>query len=141
MTTEGRIRALVREDPNTGCWIWTGSFAGSGYPTISVGGRKQAGHRVAYEAFIGPIPEGLELDHLCSTPTCVNPAHLEPVTHTENVLRGRSFAAVNARKSHCVNGHLYDARNTYRRPNGRRDCRVCINQRVRRYKARQEIAA
>ena len=141
MNVEDRIRAVVRDDPDTRCWLWTGSLSGSGYPVISVGGRHQPGHRVAYEVFVGPIPDGLELDHLCSTPICVNPDHLEPVTHAENVLRGVSFAAENARKTHCVNGHPFDERNTYRRPNGHRDCRPCINDRVRRYKARQEEIA
>lgn len=82
-------------------------------------------HRWAYEHFVGPIADGLVLDHLCRNTSCVNPRHLEPVTQQENVLRGSAPAAINAAKSHCVNGHEFTAENTYLRPNGWRICRIC----------------
>jgi hypothetical protein len=83
-------------------------------------------HRVAYELLVGPIPDGMHLDHLCRTPACVNPAHLEPVTPRVNSLRGVSFSAVNATKETCPAGHPYSADNTYLSPTKRnRLCRTC----------------
>lgn len=79
-------------DEETGCWVWTAAKAPSGHPGFCLGrpeGKRWVqAHRVSYEHFVGPIPEGLELDHLCVNPPCVNPAHLEPVTHAENMRRG-----------------------------------------------------
>ncbi len=106
-----------------GCWEWLASrVAGYGrFRAVSGEAHVQA-HRWAYEALIGPIPDGLEIDHLCRNRGCVNPAHLEPVTARENVRRGIAPAAVNARKTHCPRGHLYD----YTWPSGfRRGCREC----------------
>lgn len=133
-----------------GCWLWTGTTSNSGYATISVGGRLLYAHRVSYEQHVGPIPEGLELDHLCHTRdvecpggidcphrSCVNPAHLEPVTPRTNTLRGTSPAAQQARRTHCVNGHEFTPENTYRppsRPNVRQ-CRACSRARSNRYYA------
>lgn len=70
------------------CWEWTGGRDGNGYGRIRVGGRQQGAHRISYELFVGPVPTGLELDHLCRLRHCVNPGHLEPVTHAENMRRG-----------------------------------------------------
>lgn len=78
-----------------GCWLWTASLTGDGYGRISLGGKfgpMGLAHRVAYELLVGPIPEGLELDHLCRVRRCVNPEHLEPVTHAENVRRAQEAA-------------------------------------------------
>lgn len=87
-------------------------------------------HIWAYEAWIGPVPHGLELDHLCRIPSCCRPDHLEPVTHQVNVLRGTGVAAANAIKTACPAGHEYTADNTYlrKKPNGRtaRRCRTCV---------------
>ena len=82
-----RFWAKVRK--TDGCWLWTGSHNGLGYGTIRSVGRKMYVHRYSYELLVGPIPAGLELDHLCRVPGCVNPDHLEPVTHAENLRRGR----------------------------------------------------
>lgn len=70
-----------------GCWLWTGGYNAAGYGLIAVSGRMLRVHRVAYEFYVGPIPESLELDHLCRNKGCFNPGHLEPVTHKENVRR------------------------------------------------------
>lgn len=77
-------------EPNTGCWLYTNVF-NNGYGQIQINGRDTLAHRTAYEYFKGPIPEGLELDHLCRTKACVNPDHLEPVTRSENVRRGTPY--------------------------------------------------
>ena len=122
------------------CWPWTGTTANDGYGLISLG-RKAEGsrvpHRVAWELTNGPIPdEGLTLDHLCRNHSCCNPVHLEPVTIRENNLRGDGFAAQNARKTHCLQGHPYDEANTYRTRAGSRQCRLCSRLRTARYRAR-----
>jgi hypothetical protein len=109
--------------PDGACLLWPTSSKG-GYGTLSRGGTTLLAHRVAYELLVGPIPEGLTLDHLCRNRACVNPDHLEPVTMRVNVLRGVGFAGKNARKTHCLRGHVYDAENT-RHYGPRRRCRAC----------------
>lgn len=120
-----------------GCWIWTGATI-RGYGEVMTGSRAEGTkrplltHRVTYEHFSGPIPDGLELDHLCRQPLCCNPAHLEPVTHRENMLRGvGTIAAVNAAKTHCPHGHPYSPENTAVWADGQRRCRACRNARHR----------
>jgi hypothetical protein len=113
------------------CWDWTGGKKGTRYGGIVIGDgdpRRAYAHRVVYELVRGPVPEGLELDHLCRRRFCVNPAHLEAVTHTENVRRGEASKVSSARqraKTHCPRGHPYDAANTYIAPRGSRTCRRC----------------
>lgn len=123
------------------CWSWTGWIDGGGYGTMRVGGRTGrtvSVHRIAYELSNGPIPEGLEIDHLCRNRACCNPAHLEAVTHAENNRRSDSPSAVAARVTHCPKGHPYDEANThrYRKPHGGwgRQCRRCNNERRNRYR-------
>ena len=106
------------------CWLWEGTRSPNGYGSIQVG-YTQLAHRVAYELLIGPIPEGLTLDHLCRVRACVNPKHLEPVSVRENILRGVGLAAMNVLKTHCPQGHTYDILNTYFYPDGKRACRTC----------------
>jgi hypothetical protein len=123
------------------CWPWQREINRNGYGRFRVGKppmrRRLMAHRVAYLITFGEIPEGLELDHLCHTRDksctggnsclhrrCANPTHSEPVTGVENSLRGQSFAAVNARKTHCPRGHEYAPENTYRYDGGRH-CRTC----------------
>ena len=109
----------------TGCWEWQGRRkTKEGYGRI-YDGKDIFTHRYSYEYFREEIPEGLKLDHLCRNPPCVNPDHLEPVTTKENILRGIGLAAVNANKTHCVNGHPFDDVNTYQRPTGGRGCKIC----------------
>jgi|GEM_PF-1714746 len=109
------------------CWPWTSTRNDQGYGMFSLPGHQHIyAHRFAYELLVGPIPEGLTLDHLCRVRHCVNPAHLEPVTNRENSLRGESQAAQQARQTHCLRGHPFDEANTYRRPdNDARQCRAC----------------
>jgi hypothetical protein len=113
-----------------GCWEWLGAKNG-GYGRFHLRsqgpGRATAAHRVSYELLVGPIPDGLTLDHLCRNRGCVNPAHLEPVTNKTNILRGESFSADHARRTHCPHGHEYTPENTYWRTGKRtgRECREC----------------
>src|SRR2546421_6548023 len=97
-----RIAELSIPEPNSGCHLWIGhENAPGGYGRLSYRGRLYLAHRLSYESAIGPVPAGLQLDHLCRVRCCVNPAHLEPVTGRENVLRGISPAARAAKATHC----------------------------------------
>lgn len=107
------------------CWLWTGSTKEAGYGQFNAEKRNVRAHRFAYELVVGPIPAGLELDHLCMVTGCVNPAHLEAVTKAENLRRAGGWAGVNARKTKCDNGHPFDEDNTYVDGKGRRSCRAC----------------
>lgn len=141
-----RIRRLSKCDEN-GCWIWQGTIMNSGYGQIGVrvGGGKQrttGAHRVSYETFVGPIPEGLVIDHLCRVRPCVNPNHLDVVTNRENTMRSPiAIGRENALKTHCPHGHPYDDENTYWYRIGRagkgRLCRTCQREHARRYRARR----
>ena len=105
------------------CWLWAEGKNVDRYTQFCLNGKRIHAHRFIYELLIGPIPPELELDHLCRNPACVNPFHLEAVTHRVNVLRGKSPPARNAAKTHCRNGH--PLKDSYVRPNGERLCRVC----------------
>ncbi|MEU3160041.1 HNH endonuclease signature motif containing protein [Streptomyces griseoincarnatus] len=118
-----------------GCWLWSAETDRDGYGRFKVNGVKQAAHHVAYQLLVGPIPSGLQLDHLCRVRNCVQPAHLEPVTNRVNALRGRGPTAVNATKTHCPQGHPYSPENTRERPCVRRMCRTCDRARKRKHGA------
>jgi hypothetical protein len=124
------------------CWICRGRTNGRGYAMITDGGKSLLVHQVMYQRYRGEIPIGLEPDHTCRLTLCVNPDHLEPVTHRENILRGTSPAALNAQKSHCPSGHAYDTENTRHTPGGGRICRACHREdSTRRYHERKKVAA
>ena len=115
-----RIMKHVIQD-SAGCWLWTGHVTPKGYGGIGVEGRMRLAHSVAYEVWVGPVPPGLQLDHLCRVRHCCNPEHLEPVTPWENLRRGNTFM----NKTHCPSGHAYEGANLYVDPGGGRRCRAC----------------
>lgn len=145
-----RITQRIEKQPD-GCWIWPGAKS-NGYGRISwsVGGNRMtwaAVHRVMYETFVGPIPDGLDVDHACHDPAschpkeatdcphraCCNPAHLEAVTRKENLRRGGTIAARRAATTHCPQGHPYDEENTLTDKEGRRSCKACAYEANRAY--------
>lgn len=120
------------------CWLWRGLKI-NGYGQIAGNRKRTYVHRFSYEMAKGPIPNGLQLDHLCRVRHCVNPAHLEAVTAKVNVHRGTGEAGANARKTECHRGHPLSGNNLYVNPDGHRNCRTCNNERaraVRRYHAK-----
>lgn len=112
-------------DFDTGCWVWQRAKTTAGYGTLTLDGKTAYAHRVFYEGYVGDIPSGYVLDHLCRNPGCCNPVHLEPVTHAENMRR--------TRRPTCKRGHPLSGENLYLAPNGERQCRDCnrINGRAR----------
>lgn len=117
--------------PEGDCLVWTGAAFPTGYGRV---GRRESAHRASYERYVGPIPAGLEIDHLCRNTLCIRPDHLEPVTRAEN-MRRRAAA-----HTHCRNGHEYTAENTRVDTSHGwtvRVCRSCNREAVRRYKSRR----
>lgn len=111
------------EKTESGCWLWLGAKMNNGYGQLVVGSVHWAAHRYSYTELIGEIPPGLDLDHLCRNRACTNPAHLEPVTRSENLFRGNT--GKHKRPDICPAGHPYSGDNLYMHPSGRRNCRAC----------------
>lgn len=137
-------RIFVRLD--TGCWEWLGRIMPNGYGMLGIGQRSKGekktvySHRLSYEVFIGPIPDGMDLDHLCRNRCCCNPAHLEPVTRSENSRRGMGavmLGLLNSTKTHCAHGHEYSPANTIYRKGGGRSCRICRKRDKQKYVERK----
>lgn len=119
----------------SGCIEFTGVLDRHGYGRTARDGRTVGAHRAAYELVHGPVAQDLDLDHLCRNRACVNPAHLEPVSRQENLLRGDTIPAAYARRTHCKHGHLYDEANTRVDERGGRRCRACHAASTRRWRA------
>jgi hypothetical protein len=125
-----RFWSKVAPCPMTGCWLWTGSISKGGYAFFGMKDTVCYAHRVSYQSLVGVIPAKFHIDHLCRVRCCVNPAHLEPVTHAENLRRGDN---VQSKKTHCPKGHPYSGDNLIMRkfPDGvvgvNRLCRACIS--------------
>lgn len=145
LTPMERFMRSVEVDPATGCWMWTGASRDGRYGAFSPEGHwasLTSAHIWAYEQTVGPVPEGLELDHFrCSRTMCANPEHVRPVTPRENSLRSNSPAALNRAKTHCIHGHEFTAQNTREMPDGERRCKICEADRQRRYRGRRRLQA
>lgn len=138
---QDRLFTHVSPEPNSGCWLWTGYLGTHGYGTAHDGIRTTQAHRATYRAWRGDIPPRTPLDHLCRVPACVNPDHLEVVSHRTNFLRGMSPPAVAIRDGRCRFGHPYTEENTYYRANGNRQCRICTRRRYAEAREAAEVAA
>lgn len=140
-TQEERFWSKVQKTDT--CWIWTAAKSPLGYGSFGVeSGKIMPAHRYAYELLVGPIPKGLTIDHLCRNPSCVNPAHLEPVTQGENVKRStfhKAGTAVNLSKTHCPHGHPYSGDNVYFY-HGSRHCIACMRKRTREQRAKSKMS-
>lgn len=129
-----------------GCWLWTGALNGVGYGVLGRGARDDGlvyAHRLSFELFVGPIPEGLHIDHVCRTRRCVNPFHLEAVTQSRNNRRARDAQAgrpIGSAEDACIHGHRFTPENTYTHKSGRRSCRTCNRATQARYIARKAAA-
>jgi hypothetical protein len=150
LSLEQRFVAKIDRSGDGGCWLWTATLINSGYGRFWLAGKTELAHRVAYELWVGPIPVGVEVDHLCHNPDtcnggvtcphrrCVNPDHLILVPHRLNLLRGNTIPAHNAVKTHCSNGHRFSAENTRmqfdrKRRSFYRVCRQCDRERPRHH--------
>jgi hypothetical protein len=135
-------RFWAKVDKTDSCWLWRGVPDSWGYGQFHVGGKRHGvmlkAHRLAWQMVHGKILDGLELDHLCRVPHCVNPDHLEPVPHRENLRRGIGNVPDKMRQTHCIYGHsLADA---YRDSRGHRECRSCRPRRSQRRTAERRAA-
>jgi hypothetical protein len=119
-----KARFFAKVEKTETCWLWVGKTT-NGYGRFSYERRWFYAHRFSYERAVGPIPDGYQIDHLCKTPACVNPAHLEAVKPKVNLLRSSSPATLNTVKTHCPQGHEYTPENTLQAPGQGRKCRAC----------------
>ena len=128
-------RFIAKIDFSENCWTWTNKLD-NGYGRFWLNNKLELSHRFAWLIWAGQIPAGKQLDHLCRNRSCVNPAHLEPVTIKENVLRGIGITAQNARKTHCSKGHPLSGYNAVIRKTGTKSCRICAVRRTQEYRGR-----
>lgn len=131
-----RFWEKVSPEPNTGCWLWIGATNGCGYGRLAIGRSDRVyAHRLSYERHVGVIPAGMQIDHLCRNPLCVNPRHLEPVSNRENTRRG-GVSALREPRLFCSRGHAF-ADHEYIDTKGYRQCRKCQSIRQAAYHRRR----
>lgn len=141
MSLAERLMAGVEYDTNgRGCWLWSGAAQPSGYGKLWNGERVEQTHRVSYREFVGAIPADLEIDHECRVRACLNPAHLRPMAHRENLLIGETFAAREAAQTHCIHGHPFAGPNLRIATSGSRQCRACDRIRQAGYRQARRAA-
>ena len=126
MPVPAPIRFWTKVEFTDTCWLWTGCTDRYGYGQFGTHREVGSAHRWAYEFCVGPIPDGLQIDHLCRTRPCQKPDHMELVTSRVNTLRGEGITAQKARQTHCLRGHEFSAENTYITKAGSRGCRACV---------------
>ncbi|MFI6681910.1 HNH endonuclease signature motif containing protein [Kribbella sp. NPDC050470] len=127
--TAERIARSIRVDPESGCWLWLDAVDTSGYGILRFRGAYWKAHRLSYSVHVGPIPDGLVIDHLCRVRRCVNPEHMVTVTSRENTRRGLSGVL----RTHCKRGHEVTPENSYVRKDGSIFCRPCALESARRH--------
>lgn len=140
-----RFWSKVRK--SDGCWLWTAATQSRGYGSVGIDGRVYSAHRIAYLTLVGPIPDGLTINHICGVKRCVRPDHLEAVTYAENNQHAHDtglaapspLSQTNAAKIACPAGHFYSDANTYTNPKGHRQCRTCKRESDRRGRARRNL--
>jgi hypothetical protein len=142
VTPTERVLGKFDVDVVSGCWLWREYRDPEGYGRVRFDGKRRFAHRVVYELLVGPIPDGLVIDHRCRVRHCVNPDHLEPVTIAVNNRRLPARRPYRARSLYCGAGlHLLSPENTYTYPNGSRNCRTCARARQRERYARKRADA
>jgi hypothetical protein len=142
MTAKNSLATFERryvQNANTGCWLWQGYLNKDGYGKFSLSGRVYKAHQAAMVLFGRDVPQGAEIDHKCRVRHCVNPDHLEAVTHRENVRRG-DIGKWQRVKTHCKSGHPLSGKNLYVGSDGFRYCRTCRMRWAREYNRRKEIS-
>lgn len=138
MSLDERLERRIQRTAS--CWLWVGYTKPNGYGSLTLNGRTQYAHRLVYEALVGSIPPGSELDHLCRVRHCVRPDHLQPVSRAENCYRGESIPGRRHRQTHCQHGHEFTPENTSRNSRGHRRCRACDAARARRIRAERKAS-
>ena len=120
-------------EPNTGCWLWIGGLKPDGYARFNT---RKTGHQMSFEHWIGKVPEGKEIDHICNMRCCVNPKHLQAITHKENIAKSGAWE-FNRKKTNCPKGHPYSGDNLYVLGTNRQ-CKICRRAYVKAYRLRKK---
>lgn len=135
---QGRFWTNI-EHNSQGCWLWRGAKNNLGYGCTWYMGQAYVAHRLAWKLWGNVLQSGLELDHLCKNRNCINPNHLEAVTHRENILRGVSPAATHAKKTKCPKGHNFDRTITRKTGKTQRVCSICIKEYAKWYRKKTKF--